>query len=114
MYLFAKFGGHRSYKNGDINSYMDALEKGWAHRLDLSYCKILKIRNTDLQFKSPGYDWQKSEKQKINRGSYKAFCVSGKNNNCKLLTILDSVMLYSNKPFKVVQIQKLASQLICS
>ena len=31
MYLLAKFGDHRSYKNGDINScinsYMDILEK---------------------------------------------------------------------------------------
>ena len=31
MYLIAKFGGHRSYRNGginsDINSYMDTLEK---------------------------------------------------------------------------------------
>ena len=31
MYLFFKFGGHRSYKTGDansyINSYMDILEK---------------------------------------------------------------------------------------
>ena len=31
MYLLAKFGGHRSYKDGDIssfiNSYMDTLEK---------------------------------------------------------------------------------------
>ena len=27
MYLLAKFGGHRSDKNVDINSYMDTLEK---------------------------------------------------------------------------------------
>ena len=31
MYLLTKFGGHRSYRNGDINSeinsYMDILEK---------------------------------------------------------------------------------------
>ena len=27
MYLLAKFGHHRSYRNGDINSYMDTLEK---------------------------------------------------------------------------------------
>ena len=27
MYLFAKFGGHRSYRNGYTNSYMDTLEK---------------------------------------------------------------------------------------
>ena len=27
MYLIAKFGGHRSDRNVDINSYMDTLEK---------------------------------------------------------------------------------------
>ena len=27
MYLLAKFGGHRSYRNGDISSYIDTLEK---------------------------------------------------------------------------------------
>ena len=26
MYLLARFGDHRSYRNGDINSYMDTLE----------------------------------------------------------------------------------------
>ena len=27
MYLLAKYGDYRSYRNGDINSYMDTLEK---------------------------------------------------------------------------------------
>ena len=50
MDLLAKFGGHRSYGNGDsssyINSYMNEyLEKSSTQRLDPPYWKIFKIRN---------------------------------------------------------------------
>ena len=40
------------------------LGKNWTHSLDPPYCDIRKIRNTDLQFRSPGYAWQKHEKKK--------------------------------------------------
>ena len=38
------------------------LGKSCTRRLDLSYCEIFKIRDTDLQFGSPGYGWQKKTK----------------------------------------------------
>ena len=40
-----------------------------------------KIRNTDLQFRSPRYDWQKN---KNNTNNYKAFCVLRKCNKRQL------------------------------
>ena len=72
MYVLAKFGGQRSHKNGDnnsyINSYMDNhLGKRWAHRLDPPYCEIFKSVNIDLKFRSLEYGWQKNEKKKKNR-----------------------------------------------
>ena len=52
MYLLAKFGGHRSYRNGDINSYinsyMDTLEK---NDLTVSIRHILQdFQNQEFQF----------------------------------------------------------------
>ena len=78
MYLLAKFGDHAPDKNGDINSYIksytDILENA---ELTTSIHQIakFKIRNTDLQFQSPGYGRQKSKKKK-NTDNCKAFCVS--------------------------------------
>ena len=67
MYLLAKFGDYRSYRYGDINSYVksyiDTLES-----TDPPYCQIFKIRNADLQFLSPGYGRQKNKKKK-NKGN---------------------------------------------
>ena len=65
---------------------MDTLGKAELTPLDQSYCNIFKIRNTDLQFQSPGYSWQKNEKKKEknknkNIDNYKALCVSRKHNN---------------------------------
>ena len=48
--------------------------KNLNHRLNLSYCKIFKIRNTNLQFRSPGYGRQRNKKKK-NTGEFKAFCL---------------------------------------
>ena len=65
MYLLPKFGCHRSYGNGDINSYMNTSES-WTHCIDFQYWEILKIRNTDWQFQSSGHGWQKNEKNTSN------------------------------------------------
>ena len=49
MCLLAKFCDHRSYRNEDINSfinsYMDTLEKAEHTCLNPPYWEILKIRN---------------------------------------------------------------------
>ena len=56
MYLFAKFRGHRSYRNGDINyyinSYMGILEKAELTPLICHIARFLKsgipIYNSDV------------------------------------------------------------------
>ena len=63
MCLFAKFGGHRSYRNGDINSYINS------HMHTLT-----KIEHTAwiphiVLFTA-------NKKKKKNTGNFKAFCVS--------------------------------------
>ena len=79
MYLLAKFGDQfGGDTNSYIKSYMDTLEKS---ELTTSIChiaKFLKIRNTDLQFQSPGYGCEKK-----NTGDCKAFCVSRKRNTLR-------------------------------
>ena len=46
MHLLAKFGGHRSYRNGDINSYvnsyMDVFEKAELTALTRHIARFLK------------------------------------------------------------------------
>ena len=54
MYLVAKSGGHRCYRNGDINFYINSYTDTLSHRLDSPYCEIFKIRNTDLHYQNPG------------------------------------------------------------
>ena len=83
MYLLAKVGGHRSYGNRDINSYINS----YMDTFDKSYCEIFKIRNTDLQLRSPRFGWQKNEKKKMkkkkkkkNTDNCKACCFSRKRN----------------------------------
>ena len=74
---------HRSYRNGDINSYiksyMDTMES-WTRLLDPPYCEMFKIGNIDLQFRSPGYGWQKNNKKK-NKNNCKVFYFLRKRNN---------------------------------
>ena len=77
MYLLAKFGGHKSYRNGYvnlyINYYMDTLEKA---ELTASICHIARFLKLGiLIYNSEGYGWLKNEKKKKNTGNYKALCV---------------------------------------
>ena len=51
-----------------------------------------KIRNTDLQFRSSGYGWEKNEKKKNNTCNCKAFCVSRKHNKRFLLKPVKGVI----------------------
>ena len=78
MYLLVKFGDHSPYRNRDINSdiksYLDTLENA-GHFFKPPPSWIFKIMNTDLQFRSPGYDRQKNKKKKKNMGNCKAFRV---------------------------------------
>ena len=49
------------------------------HSLNLPYQKIFKIRNTDLQLRSPGHGWQRNKKkEKKNAGNCKALYISCK------------------------------------
>ena len=54
MYLLVKFGSHRSYGNGDMNSfissYMNTLEKA---ELTTSDCHYERFPNQDYQFTIP-------------------------------------------------------------
>ena len=50
------------------------LEKSWYDFHSPPYWEILKIRNTDLQFTSPGHGWQKNKKKK-NTGNSKTLNV---------------------------------------
>ena len=78
MYLLVRFGGHKSNRNGDINSYINS------YRENVEKVKIMVlihhigrflIRNTDL-FR---YGWQKIEKnEKKNLGNCKDLCISRK------------------------------------
>ena len=49
MYLLAKFGDHRSYRNGDINSYINsyivAMEKA---ELTASICHIVRFLKSGI------------------------------------------------------------------
>ena len=80
MSILAKFGNHRYYRNGDINSYinsyMDTLNKC---ELTASIPHIARFF-IDLQFRSPGYDWQNHKKK--NAGNSKAFRVLRKLQKC--------------------------------
>ena len=49
----------------------------WKKLNSQSRSAIFKITDTDLQFQSPGYDWQENK----NTGNCKAFCVSSKREN---------------------------------
>ena len=86
MKLLAKLGGHRFYRNGDYNSYinfyMDILEK------EVTASTRHMARNTDMQFQSPGYGWQKNKKKK-NTGNCNTLCVSQKSKNSRLTFMTD-------------------------
>ena len=92
MYLFAIFGSHRSHGNGDINSYincnMNTSEKA-EFTASIHCIEIFKIKNTDLQFRSPGHDWQKNEKMRKNTGNCKTLYVSHKRNNPKVCFFME-------------------------
>ena len=47
--------------------------KNWTHCLDPPYCEIFKIRNDELQFQSPGYDWEKNKKTEQTIAKHHAF-----------------------------------------
>ena len=51
--------------------------------------EIFKIKNTDLQFRSPGHDWQKNEKMRKNTGNCKTLYVSHKRNNPKVCFFME-------------------------
>ena len=84
MYLLAKFGDHKSYRNGDINSYiksyMDTLGNAEFTTSIRRIARFLKT-NTDLRFRSPGYGRQKNKKKKKKTCNCKAFAVSRKRSN---------------------------------
>ena len=82
MYLHAKFGGHRCYRNGDIGdidsyikSYMDTLEIAELSASIRHIARFLKsgipICNSEVPGTAGGY-------KKKNTGNCKAFCVSRK------------------------------------
>ena len=77
MYLLAKFGGHRSYRNGDINSYMDTLEKAELTTSIRHNARILKsgipIYNSEVQIQLEEKQQEDEHKQNC-----KALCVSRK------------------------------------
>ena len=66
MYLLAKFGGNSSYGNRDTRSYINANM--------ITSEEIFKIRNIDLQFRSPGEDGHK------NLGNCQSLCLTIKRN----------------------------------
>ena len=43
MYQLVKFGDHRSYRNGDTNSYMDLFEKAELTFLVCHITRVLKL-----------------------------------------------------------------------
>ena len=104
MYLFVKFCGQRFYRKGDINSYInsykDNLEKAELTASIPPYCEIFKIRNTDLQFRSPGYGWQRNNKKK-NTGNCKASYVSCKHKSKHHTSICDKSVDSKSKPVLV-------------
>ena len=83
MYLLAKSGGHRCYRNGDINSYinsyMDILGKAELTASIRHIARFLKSGIPIYNSEVPGR--QKSEKEKEkNTGNCKALCISRKRN----------------------------------
>ena len=54
MYLFAKFGGHNSYENEDINSYVNSyMTTSEKARLTASICILWRFQNQEYQFTIP-------------------------------------------------------------
>ena len=79
MYLLAKFGGHRSYGSEDIY-FTWRPRKKFKSLHPSAYCEILKIRNTDLQFRSPWHNLLKNNNNKKNAGNCKALWISRNRN----------------------------------
>ena len=65
----------------------DYFRKNWTHFLDPPYWKIFKIRSTDLQFRNPGYGWQKNNKRRTQAIA----------NNKALVQNLKFFLFYMNK-----------------
>ena len=67
MYLLAKFSGHRSYGNGDINSYINSymnISEKAERTAQPPILRHFQNQETDLQFRSPRHGWQKNDKKK--------------------------------------------------
>ena len=86
MYLLVKFVGQRSYRNGDINSYinsyMDTLEKS---ELTSSIGHIARFLKSEIPiYNSEVSDTAGSENKKKTAGNCKVLCVSRKRNKSLL------------------------------
>ena len=69
-YILAKFGaiGLIEMEISILNQILHGhLEKSWTRSLDPPYCEIFKTWNTDLQFRSPRYGWQKKQEKEQHR-----------------------------------------------
>ena len=68
---------------------MDNLKKPELTASILPYSKIFRIRNTNLQFRNPGYGWQKNEKkeEKKNTGNVEVLCVTRRRKNLNFLLL---------------------------
>ena len=69
MYPLAKFGGHRFYRNKDINSYMDILEKA---ELTASICHIAKSLKSGIpicNFEVPDTTGRETRKKRAQASS---------------------------------------------
>ena len=86
MYLLAKFGGHRSYRDENINSfincYLDILEKAELTDLIRHISRFLKSGIPIYNSEVPDTTGKKNKKKKKNTGN-KAICVSRKRNSLK-------------------------------
>ena len=84
MYLLAKFGGHRSYRNVNsyVNSYMDTLENPALITTIRHIARFLKSEIPIYNSEVP--DTAGSENKKKTAGNCKVLCVSRKRNKSLL------------------------------
>ena len=82
MYLLAKFGDHKSYRNGDVSSfnfYMDTLEKAELTASIRCIGRFIKSGRPIYNSEVPDTAGKKNKKKK-STGKCKAFCVLRKRN----------------------------------
>ena len=73
MCILVKFGDHRSYRNGDINYYMDTMEKAELTASIRHIAIFLKSRVPIYNFEVQDTAGRKNE-MKENTGNCKALC----------------------------------------